>query len=293
MHHALNEPPVQRPSPTPTTGVGITPRHADGTPRGRLLATVAALTAGAFIAAACGSGDGSAGAATAAEPTGEPLPADAETILDASAATMGATTSVAFQLERDGAPVYIDEFDSISINRADGQFEVPRSAQALLEVEVNGDLTTELAAIALDDDIWLSNPVTGDFEPLPPGIELDPSMFFDPENGWQPLMSGLTDVTLHGIVERDGADRYHLSATAPAEQVEIITARLVRDVSVDIDFWLQPVNGAVMAAEFTTEFPDGDVDWTLTLSDYGADFEIDPPEGVATNDVSASEGVTA
>ena len=84
---------------------------------------------------------------------------------------MGATTSVAFRLERSGAPVYIDEFEAISLNRADGQFEVPRSAQAVLEVEVDGSLTTELAAIALDDDIWLSNPVTGDFEPLPPGIE--------------------------------------------------------------------------------------------------------------------------
>ena len=253
---------------------------------------VAAVLGLSLAASACGGGDGDADT-SAPEPTGDPLPADVDTILEVSAATMGATTSVAFQLERSGAPVYIDEFDSISINRADGQFEVPRSAQAVLEVEVNGDLTTELAAIALNDEIWLSNPVTGDFEPLPPGIELDPSMFFDPKNGWQPLMAGLTDVTLHGLVERDGAERYHLSATAPAEQVEIITARLVRDVSVDIDFWLQPVSGAVMAAEFTTEFPDGDVDWMLTLSDYGADFDIEPPRGVVTNNVSDSEMVTA
>ncbi len=254
-------------------------------------AVFAALVTAGLLVAACG-GDGTAEGGVP-EPTGDPLPADASAILDASAETMGAATSVEFRLERAGAPVFIDEFDSISINTAHGEFEVPRSAQAVLEVEVNGDLTTELAAIALDDDIWLSNPVTGDFEPLPPGIELDPSMFFDPENGWQPLMANLTDVTLHGLVERDGADRYHLTATAPAEQVEIITARLVRDVSVEIDFWLQPVNGAVMVAEFTTTFPDGDVDWTLTLSDYGADFDIEPPEGLATSDLTDDTTVTA
>ncbi|MEM1333067.1 MAG: LppX_LprAFG lipoprotein [Actinomycetota bacterium] len=264
-------------------------RAGTGAGTSRTPRRLAALAATALITAACG-GAGDDGGTAVPEPVGDPLPPDAQTILDASAATMGATQSVEFRLERAGAPVFIDEFDSISINRADGQFEVPRSAQAVLEVEVNASLTTELAAIALDEDIWLSNPVTGDFEPLPPGIELDPSMFFDPENGWQPLMSGLTDVTLHGLVERDGADRYHLSATAPAEQVEIITARLVRDVSVDIDFWLQPVNGAVMAAEFTTEFPDGDVDWTLTLRNYGAEFDIEPPDGLTTGSVDGTEG---
>ncbi len=261
-------------------------RHARR--RGTIVAGLAAI---GLLLTACGGDDTAEGGV--AEPTGAPLPADATAILEASAETMGAATSVEFRLERTGAPVYIDEFDSISINTANGEFEVPRSAQAVLEVEVNGDLTTELAAIALDDEIWLSNPVTGDFEPLPPGIELDPSMFFDPENGWQPLMANLTDVTLHGLVERDGAERYHLTATAPAEQVEIITARLVRDVSVEIDFWLQPVNGAVMAAEFTTTFPDGDVDWTLTLSDYGADFDIEPPDGLATSDITDDTTVTA
>ncbi len=254
----------------------------------RALLTASSVAALGLAIASCGGGGDAA--ADVPEPVGDPLPADADTILATSADTMGATTSVAFRLEREGAPVYIDEFDSISINTADGQFEVPRSAQAVLEVEVNDSLTTELAAIALDEDIWLSNPVTGDFEPLPPGIELDPSMFFDPENGWAPLMANLADVTLHGLVERDGADRYHLTATAPAEQVEIITARLVRDVSVDIDFWLQPVNGAVMAAEFTTEFPDGEVDWTLTLSDYGADFDIERPDGLATANDDPSPG---
>ncbi|MEL6891981.1 MAG: LppX_LprAFG lipoprotein [Actinomycetota bacterium] len=263
-----------------------------GTLRGRWrhLGTAVSALVGAAVLAACGGGSAD-GIGTVAEPTGDPLPADAATILAASAETMGDTTSVEFRLERSGAPVFIDEFDAIALNRANGQFEVPRTAQAVLEVEVDGSLTTELAAIALDDDIWLSNPVTGDFEPLPPGIELDPSMFFDPENGWRPLMAGLTDVELHGLVERDGADRYHLSATAPAEQVEIITARLVRDLSVEIDVWLQPVNGAVMAAEFSTALDEGDVDWTLTLSNYGADFVIEPPAEVldATDGVAETE----
>jgi lipoprotein LprG len=234
---------------------------------------------------------GCAGAG-AEEPTGPTIPPDPEAIVAASAEAMGEVTSVEFRLTRDGAPVYIDAFESISLNTAIGRFSVPRSAQAVLEVEVNGSLTTELGAVALDDEIWLSNPVTGEFETLPAGYDLDPSLFFDPEDGWRPLMAGLTDVELVGTTDRDGT-RYHVRGTAPAEQVEIITARLVRDQDVEIDFWIQPVTGLVHAAEFSTPIGDGTVDWTLELDRYGDEFDIEPPDGVEAAGDARDDEVTA
>lgn len=222
---------------------------------------------------ACGEGGTS-------EPTAPTLPAEATSIVDASALAMGATTSVRFELRREGAPVFIDEFEKLTLNSAIGEFTVPRSAQALLEVGVDGGLTTELGAIALDDEVWLSNPITGNFETLPAGYDIDPSLFFDPENGWQPLMENLTDVTLVGTEERDGNPRYHITATAPAEQVEVITARLVRNQDVAIEFWIQPVTGEVREARFSAEFDGSEVQWTLLLGGYGEEFDIQPPEDV-------------
>lgn len=240
---------------------------------GHVRRRVAAATMALVLLSACGS-------SAASEPSGPTIPPDPQAIVEASAIAMGQVTSVRFELDREGAPVYIDSFESISINSAVGQFSVPRSAQAVLEVEVNGSLTTELGAIALDDEVWLSNPVTGEFETLPPGYDIDPSLFFDPENGWRPLMANLSDVELVGLEDR-GGDRYHIRGTAPAEQVEIITARLVRDQPVEIDFWLHPVTGLVRSAEFTTPFSGGDVDWSLELSEYGEDFDIEPPPGAS------------
>ncbi len=236
--------------------------------------------AGCLALVACrGDSDGS-------EPTEPTIAADPTAIVAASAIAMGETTSVRFELRRTGAPVYIDQFESISLKNAIGEFTVPRSARAALDVTVDETsdqpLQTQLAAIALDDEVWLSNPITGNFETLPPGYDIDPSLFFDPENGWKPLMENLTDVDLVGTEQRDGNDRYHIAATAPAEQVEIITARLVRDQDVAIDFWIQPVTGEVRTAEFTTRVPEGDVTWVLELSDYGDEFDIEPPEGIAT-----------
>ncbi len=238
-------------------------------------------TAGLLVAAASLLVAG-CGAADAAEPTEPTIPADAASIVAASATAMGATESVRFELRRDGAPVYIDQVEQLALNSVVGQFTVPGAAQAVLEIEVDGGLVSELGAVALDDEIWLSNPITGAFEPLPAGIDLDPSRFFDPRGGWQPLMEGLTDVELVGTEQRDGANRYHIAATAPADRVEAITAGLVRDQDVHIDFWIQPVTGQVRSVEFTTSVVDRDVEWALDLSEYGDDFDIQPPEGIGS-----------
>jgi hypothetical protein len=247
----------------------------DSEPRQRSSALLGVLAGSAtLLIAACG------GAAGDSEPTEPTIPANPAAIVAQAAVAMGQTTSVQFELSSTGAPVFIDEFESIALTRAVGQFEVPSSAQAVLEVRVNDSLNTELGAIALDDEVWLSNPITGVFETLPPGYDLDPSLFFDPKNGWQPLMENLTDVEFLGVETRDGNDRYRISATAPAEQIEVITARLVRNQDVDINFWIQPVTGHVRAAEFTTATPSGDVNWTLELDDFGADFDIELPEGI-------------
>lgn len=229
------------------------------------------LVAGTFASLLAGCGGGSSG------PTGPTLPPDPQTIIDASATAMGEVQSVEFEVERTGAPIAIDSFGSIVLERIVGQFSVPSSAQAVIDVRIDDSVNTQLAAIAIDDEVWLSNPITGKYETLPEGYDLDPSRFFDPQNGWRPLLANLTDVELLGIEDR-GGDTYHVRGTAPAAQIEVITAGLVDDQDVVIDFWLDPVTGLVRAAEFDTTTDDGTVSWALELSDYGEAFDIVPPE---------------
>ncbi len=209
---------------------------------------------------------------------GERLPTDAVGLQDLAATAMGEVTSVRFGLDRSGAPVFIDPAQSISLDRLDGRFSAPASADALLGVTVNGSLRTELGAIAIDEEIWLSNPVTGEFETLPPGFDIDPSMFFDPRGGWQPLIEDLTDITFVAEEQRNDTTRYHLTGTAPAERMQAITAGLVRGQDIDLDLWLHPVTAEVSAIEFSTEFDDGVSEWILELTEYGGTFEILPPE---------------
>ena len=207
--------------------------------------------------------------------------ATATDIVTASAAAMALVTSVEFELERDGAPIYIDEFDSIALDALVGQFTVPTSARAQLTVTIDGNLTTEIGAVAIDDEVWISNPVTGDFETLPSGFDIDPSRFFDPEGGWKPLLANLRDVELVGIDDR-GGERYHVRGLAPAAEVQNITVGLVRDQDVPIDLWVHPGTSLVTSAEFETAI-DGEVSqWRLDLDRYGESFTIRPPLNVRT-----------
>jgi lipoprotein LprG len=247
---------------------------------------IAALAMVVMFAAAFGAFRSEPGAAAAegerptvddgavADPNADPVE-----ITQASAAAMAGVSSVEFRLDRSGAPIFIDQFERIALDSLRGQFTVPTRAQAELQVTVEGNLATRLGAVAIDDEVWISNPVTGDFETLPAGYDIDPSKFFDPENGWQPLLASLEDVSLVGIDDR-GGDRYHITATAPAAQVSNITVGLVEGQDVAVDLWIHPGSMLVTAAEFDTVIDDASSTWALELSRYGDSFDIQPPSNV-------------
>lgn len=222
-----------------------------------------------MLLVACGNGE---------DLGGEPLDLDAALLQSESARAMGEVSSVRFGLERTGAPVFVDGAQSIALDNIDGRFSVPGSADAILGVTVSGSLRTELGAVAIDDEVWLSNPTTGRFETLPPGFDIDPSLFFDPVGGWRPLISGLTDVRVVGEEQRNDATRFHLTGTAPAERMQAITAGLVSGQTVELDLWLHPVTAEVTSVEFSTDFNGVVSDWVLELTEYGETFDISPPE---------------
>jgi LppX_LprAFG lipoprotein len=211
---------------------------------------------------------------------GDPT-AVATDVIASAADAMGAVTSVEFRLDRSGAPIFIDEFERIALDSLRGQFTVPTRAQAELSVTVNGNLATRLGAVAIDEEVWISNPVTGDFETLPAGYDIDPSRFFDPEGGWRPLLASLQQPAIVGIDDR-GGERYHVRGTAPADQVSNITVGLVRDQDVEVDLWIHPSTFLVTAAEFDTTIDGDDTTWSLELGRYGDEFVIEPPANVRT-----------
>lgn len=218
------------------------------------------------------------GAACSDATTGTTLPPDPATILEASAEVMGDIDYVRFTIERGGAPIYIDTADALAFEDAEGRFAAPSSADAIVTIKVTS-LTTKIGAVAIDGETWLSNPITGTFEPAPAGYNLDPATLFDPEEGWRPLLaSGLVDVELVGLEKREGGEFYHLRGTADRERIGIITAGLVDDQDVVLDIWIDPETGYVREAEFITIYRGEETTWRLTFSDFGEPIEITIPD---------------
>lgn len=206
--------------------------------------------------------------------SGPILPLDPELLTTTSAETMAAVESVRFRLEASGDPVFIDPLRTLALVDVEGRFVVPAKADALLTVEVNESLRTQLGAIAIEDAAWLSNPITGVFEPLPESYGLDPSRFFDPENGWRPLIENLTDVV---AIETD--DRgHHVRAIATGDDIRRVTAGLAARQDTPVELWLDIRTAAVVRAEFDTSIDGATTTWVLELDDYGTDVTIEPPD---------------
>ncbi len=207
---------------------------------------------------------------------GTTLPPDAATILDAAATAMGAVDTVRFTIERTGAPVYIDDSDLLAFVSAEGRYAAPGSAEAVVTIDAGG-VNTQIGAVAIDGETWLSNPITGAWEPAPIGYTFDPATLFDPTVGWRPLLAGgLSDVTLVGDGPEDG--RYHLRGTADQDRVAVITAGMVSGQSPLLDLWVDAATGQVTDVSFPTTYRGDISNWTLAFVDYGAEVDITPPD---------------
>ncbi|HSR15243.1 MAG TPA: LppX_LprAFG lipoprotein [Gemmatimonadales bacterium] len=202
------------------------------------------------------------------------MPPETGAILEAAIAAMSGVDTVAFSMERSGAPVEIEDLEFAS---AEGRYAAPDSADALLSMRA-GDLTVRLGTIAVGERVWLTNPLTGAWEQLDPGTGFNPAIVFDPRLGWVPLLGeDLSDPVYVGTEEVGGVEAHHLSGRIAARRIEALTGGLVEPQDVAADLWFDAVSGRIAAMSFTTRGPGGDTHWRIDLSEYGAPVDIRPP----------------
>lgn len=220
------------------------------------------------LTAACSSTEATT---TTAPPTGAEL-------LEVSAATMGSVDTVQFSIARGGEPVYIDTQGFLEFVSATGRFAAPGAAEALVTVSALG-LSTEVGAVVIEGDTWLTNPITGNWEPTPPGYTFDPATLFDPQIGFRAMLQeGIPTVEDLGEEIVDETALRHVRFTASGERVEVVTAGMVLGADVAIDAWIEPNSGELRRAKFPTTIGANPTEWDLTFFDYGADITITPPD---------------
>ena len=216
--------------------------------------------------------------ACGATPT--PPPPAAE-ILEQSAQAMSALQSAHFVIAREGAPAYVDSTNTFIFRRAEGDFVFPDSARAVVRV-VGPALVTEVSVIAIGDQYWETNPLSGEWVNYS-GFGYNPASLFNPDTGLAALMhNDLSDLLWVGLEELEdlpGEQLFHLTATAPGEPVLAMTANLVGRGPVLFDWWIEPETYHVLRLRVTepeTDPTDPTV-WLIDFDRFDADLAIDPP----------------
>jgi lipoprotein LprG len=205
-----------------------------------------------------------------------------EELLGDAAAAMTDIESVAFTIEQSGASIFIDDAEQIGFLSADGQFASPSSAEALITVEAFG-LTTTVGAVAIDGEVWITDPLSGAWTEAPENLTFDPATVFDAEAGLPALLAEAA--TTAEQVDDDAASEdepepkglHHLRATVPAERVSVLTAGLVTEET-DVDLWIDDATSRVSELRFDLPVDDGVSSWRMALSNYDAEVAIEPPE---------------
>ena len=201
---------------------------------------------------------------------------DVDALIARAAAAMGTVETARFTMERGGAAV---EFAGIEFAAAEGQYAAPDRARALLQVRV-ADLSAELGTIAVGEQVWLTNPLTGAWEEIAPGTGFNIATVFDPEVGWVPLLTeDLSDVTYLGPRDGAGGRREAIRGSISEGRVEFLTAGLVTAQSVDAEIWIDPAAGHITRVEFETDLDGAVSTWLIEMREFDAPVTIDPPAG--------------
>ena len=211
-----------------------------------------------------------------------------EEILADAAAAMSTVESAAFTIEQTGAVVFIDDDGQLAFKSADGRFAAPASSDALVTIDALG-FTTQVGAVAIDGELWFSNPLTGEWTEAPDGFSFDPAVVFDTEEGFPALLTEAAASDSTDLIDEspdpadgdqtagEGDDRHHLRTLAAAARVAVLTSGLVTEESM-VDLWIDAATDRVVEVQFEVDVDGAASSWRMTVADYDADVTITPPE---------------
>ncbi len=218
------------------------------------------------------------GGAAPATPTPTPTPeALSRRIADATSAT----ESVHFALTLSGTPVYADPGGVFQVLSVEGDMQRPDAAIATLKVR-SALTVAEVRLVSLDDQIYVTNPVTRAWQCVAPGQVFDPVVLFDDEAGVTYLIrEAFEDIRLVGIEAFDGAPHYHLQGTLAGEPLRDLTYNLLGLGTIEVDLWANVetlhVSQVVMVDTGTGTDDDEPSTWTMQFSDYNQEVDVRAP----------------
>jgi hypothetical protein len=225
----------------------------------RLAATLILL---ALIAAGCGGGGGDG--------------QSAEDLVAESAERTGEVQSFHFTLDVQNVPITAE---GLQITSAEGDVVVPDRAQADVTGNFAGvSLTTQV--VAIDDDVWLRNPLTGDWETI--DVSTTPVALLDPTKGILGVMAGVSGAEDAGTDDLDGTKVRKVSGTAETAAVAPLVAVSADEGEVPVTLWIGEQDKILRRVDVTGPVAEDEPEDALRsfeVSRFDEPVTIEPPEG--------------
>lgn len=190
------------------------------------------------------------------------------------------TDSMAFKMELEGK-TYVDESRTIQLLGAEGVMKRPDAVDVTFTALVLDRQQISIRMIAIGDEAWITDIVTGKWVTSPPEFGYNPALLYDDKDGLGPVMSRMDDPKLVGIEEIEGRDAWHISATVDGTVTSSMTAGTMRGSTQSLELWIDKETNDILRiqiAEPTDEDIEDPATWILTLSAHGKEVEIEKPD---------------
>ena len=212
-----------------------------------------------------------------------PIRLPSQEIITRTASRMKGLDGFHFLIQREGAPAYLDYAGTIAFRRAEGDFVSPDQAQATVRVITPG-LVAEIRIIALAENYWETNLLTGEWQALPPNMGFNPAVLFDPVIGFQSILeSDLFNLTLQPdeeLEEAPGKTFYVLAGDLKGERLYEMSYGMIGPDQLTVKMWVDPGTFDLYRT-LITDPPAGAGEstlWQVDFWDFGKVADIRPPE---------------
>jgi len=188
-----------------------------------------------------------------------------------------------FAITVEGGPAYIDPESTLSLRSMEGDLARPDRVRVTMRVGAAGLAVIELRAIGIGKEQFMTRPITGQWERMPPEWGFDPTVLFDPELGIGAALDG-TEWEAQVGEERLGKERcYHLRGTAPGEILSPLTSWMIVADQARMEAWVAKADCRILQVrieEPPKEEGGHPTIWLLVFSAFDQPVTIERPPGL-------------
>ncbi len=204
---------------------------------------------------------------------------DTPTLLTRTSERLNAVKSVHFNLAIDGT-AYIDSARTVQLRSATGDIVTPDKMQTEIKIAV-GSANVAVKLIAIGDNKYQTNLLTGQWGPAQAGFDYSPTVFFDKQQGLSSVIGKLRDVERLPDETIDGQPAYHLKGKVSREAITPMTSGAIEGDPVTAELWIAQDTANLLKLVLTepqTPNKPKPATWTLTLSRYDQPVTISTPQ---------------